>query len=176
MQALLVIDMQTAYLRGETVRLDLDGVISRINHAASCMRARGGKVVFIRHNNEEAALGSAGWQVDSALVVEPGDSYVNKEACDSFSGTTLAEVLSACGASTLYMCGMATEFCVDTTVRAALSRGFDVVALSDAHTTGDRPHLTASQIVAHHNWTWENIAAPARRKIHVLTVADAFAA
>lgn len=176
MQALLVIDMQHAFLRGATVRHDLDGVLARINHAAHCMRESGGKVIFIRHNDSEAVIGSPGWQVDAGLTTVPGDVFVDKTACDAFAATTLFDELAALGVKTLFISGMATEFCVDTTVRAALSRGFDVVALADAHTTGDRPHLTAAQIIAHHNWTWENLAAPAARQLRVATVASEFAA
>jgi hypothetical protein len=47
--------------------------------------------------------------------------------------------------------------------------------LSDAHTTGDTPHLSAGQIVAHHNWVWTHLAVPAERTLKVLTVAQAFA-
>ena len=52
---------------------------------------------------------------------------------------------------------MQTEFCVDTTVRAASSRGFDVVLVADGHTTGDTA-LSAAQIIAHHNATLANLA------------------
>lgn len=57
-------------------------------------------------------------------------------------------------------------------MRAALSLGFDVIALSDAHTTGDRPHLSAERIIEHHNWVWANLAAPQGSKLTVQTVQD----
>ena len=175
MNTLLVIDMQNAWLNGDTPRLDKDGVIARINHAALSMRERGGQVIFILLNNEEAAIGSPGWQLDAGLVVVPGDVMVEKTACDSFVDTKLLEQLAAFGTRTLFICGSATELCVDTTLRASLSQGFDVVALADAHTTGDRPHLKAAQIIEHHNWTWGELAAPFGRQIHVRTVEQAFA-
>jgi len=97
MNTLLVIDMQNAWLNGDTPRLDKDGVIARINHAALSMRERGGQVIFILHNNEEAAIGSPGWQLDAGLVVVPGDVMVEKTACDSFVDTKLLEQLAAFG-------------------------------------------------------------------------------
>ncbi|BCQ42632.1 hypothetical protein ERHA55_01590 [Erwinia rhapontici] len=48
---------------------------------------------------------------------------------------------------------MKTEYCVDTTCRAAADRGFEVVLVSDAHSTTDNAVLTAEQIIAHHNAT-----------------------
>ncbi len=174
MHTLLIIDMQNAWLNADVARFDKDGVIARINLAADATRQRGGQVIFIRHVSDEAPLGSDGWQIVPSLLVADADRMIDKRACDSFVDTDLLEALTDAGASTLHICGMATEFCVDSTLRAALSHGFDVVALADAHTSGDRPHLSAAKIVEHHNWTWENLAVQSGRQIRVRTVAQAF--
>lgn len=176
MKTLLIVDMQTAWLNDSNQRHDKDGVIARINHAAQSVRAQGGQVVFVRHSNDEAGIGSPEWQVDSRLHQHPSDAVVDKLACDSFSGTSLLAQLRTFATSTLYICGLASEFCVDSTVRSAASQGFDVVALSDAHTTGDRDHLPAASIVAHHNWVWANLAAPHGVSVSVQTVHQAFPA
>lgn len=175
MNTLLVIDMQHGLLNGDTARNDKDGVIARINHAAQSTRRRGGQVIFIQHADEEVPSGSAEWELDAGLLVEPADLMFEKTACDSFADTGLLAQLNATGTHTVLICGLATEFCVDTTLRAAASHGFDVLALADAHTTGDRPHLSAAQIIEHHNWVWTHMAAPAGRSIQVRTVAQAFA-
>jgi nicotinamidase-related amidase len=174
MDALLVVDMQNAWLNSGISRLDRDGVIRRINHAARCMRQRGGKVIFIRHCDDDAQIGTPEWHVDSDLAVDALDLLIDKTACDAFANTDLLMELMGNGANKLFICGLATEFCVDTTLRAALSHGFDVVGLSDAHTTGDRPHLSAAQVIEHHNWVWANLAAPLGRQIQVCTVDEAF--
>ncbi|MDK2123849.1 cysteine hydrolase family protein [Parachitinimonas caeni] len=175
MDTLLVIDMQNVWLNGDTRRHDKAGIIARINFAANQIRQKGGKVVFVRHCDAEAVPGSEGWQIDADLVVAEGDTFIEKTACDSFADTLLKPVLTQQGTRNLYICGLATEFCVDTTLRAALSHGFDVIALADAHTTGDRPHLTAEQIIAHHNWVWTHMAVPQGRRIQVQAVEQVFA-
>lgn len=48
--------------------------------------------------------------------------------------------------SHVVICGLQTEFCVDTTVRQALPLGYD------AHSTTDGA-LRAEQVIAHHNRT-----------------------
>lgn len=53
----------------------------------------------------------------------------------------------------LVIVGMKTEYCVDTTCRAAADLGFEVVLVSDAHSTTDSAVLNATQIIAHHNAT-----------------------
>jgi nicotinamidase-related amidase len=69
----------------------------------------------------------------------------------------LHEALQIRGIDTLVVCGMQSDFCVDSTVRRALGLGYPVVLVSDAHTTMDNGVLTATQIVAHHNQTLSNL-------------------
>jgi nicotinamidase-related amidase len=176
MNTLLIVDMQNAWLNRETPRLDKAGVIARINHAAQRTRAQGGKVIFVQHCDESSIEGSEDWQIDADLIVLEGDGKVNKTACDSFAETSLQTQLKACDTTTLIVCGLATEFCLDTTIRAAPSLGFNVVVLSDAHTTGDRPHMKASAIVEHHNWVWANMSVPGGRTLMVETTAQVFPA
>jgi nicotinamidase-related amidase len=174
-KTLIVIDMQNAWLANAARPcFDTAAVVERINHAAACVRAEGGRVVFVQHANEEAAVGSDAWKVIPSLKVLPGDATVQKRACDSFADTTLAQELAVNGSDPLYICGFATEFCHDTTVRAAASRGMNVIVLSDAHTTSNRPHLNAEAIIAHHNWVWANMAVPANSTLAVNTTAQAF--
>ena len=53
----------------------------------------------------------------------------------------------------LTICGMQSDFCVDTTTRWAMALGYPVVLVSDAHTTEANAHLSARQIIQHHNDT-----------------------
>lgn len=151
---------------------DSDGVTSRIRDAADHVRRQGGRIIFVQHADQDAPAGSGAWQIVPGLPLKTGDIKLDKTSCDAFAATSLAEQLA--GTRTLYVSGFATEFCVDTTIRAAASRGFQVVALADAHTTSDRPHLDAKAIIAHHNWIWAGMAVPAGSGISVRTAAEAF--
>lgn len=175
MEKLLVIDMQNAWLNNSAnPQFDTAGVAARINHAAAAVRARGGAVVHIQHANEEAIEDTPAWDILAAVDVAPDDLKVRKRACDSFAGTGLDQVLGLAPGDTLYVCGFATEFCVDTTVRAAASRPLNVIALADAHTTSNRPHVDAPTIIAHHNWVWTNMAVPAGSSLKVMPTLEAF--
>lgn len=66
-------------------------------------------------------------------------------------------VLSNHGIQQLIICGYATEFCIDTTVRSAAAHGYNIVLASDAHTTHDKDHLSAHIIRDHHNRTLSSI-------------------
>jgi nicotinamidase-related amidase len=117
---LLVIDMQNAWLNAGVARFDRDGVIQRINLAARHIRAQGGSVIFIHHCNADAVSGTPEWELDGALEVAPNDRALDKTACDSFADTELLQVLQESHTRTVFIAGLATEFCVDTTLRAAV--------------------------------------------------------
>ena len=76
------------------------------------------------------------------------------------SCTPRSTTCCADGIDRLIITGCATDYCVDTTVRSALARGWPTIVPSDGHTTVDRPHLSATQIIAHHNAIWADFLAP----------------
>jgi nicotinamidase-related amidase len=168
MKALLVIDMQVGLFEGEPPRHDAEGVIQRINKLAKAVRATGGIVIFIQHeDNGGLRRGTNGWEILPALERTDTDLLVCKWACDSFYETELADLLDKHGVQQLIVTGCATDFCVDTTIRSAASRNYEVLVVADGHTTKDRTHLDAITIIKHHNWMWENLILP-RSSIKVL--------
>jgi nicotinamidase-related amidase len=162
-QALIIVDMQRGSFTPPTARHDTEGLVARLNDLAARVRRAGGVVVFIQHEGPEDDPHhptKPGFQVLSELRIEPGDRRVLKTACDAFLSTSLAEELAAAGIRDLIVTGCATEYCVDTTVRSALGRGYRVVVPRDGHTTADRPHLSAVKIIEHHNVTWADFISP----------------
>lgn len=168
MKALLVVDMQVGLFEGGSPRYDAEGVIQRINKIAKVVRATGGVVIFIQHeDNGGLKRGTEGWEILPMLERVDTDLLMHKQACDSFYETNLPDLLEQYGAQELIITGCATDFCVDTTIRAAASRNYDVVVVEDAHTTKDRPHLDAKSIIRHHNWMWKSLILP-RNEVKVL--------
>jgi nicotinamidase-related amidase len=82
-----------------------------------------------------------------------------KRRCSAFHGTELEVELKAAGVSHLIICGMQTETCVDSAVRAAVERGYRVTLVADGHTTGDTAVLEARRIIEHHNRTLAGLFA-----------------
>jgi len=162
-QVLLIIDVQEGLFQGPPSPYDAENILGRINDLSFRARAAGVPVIFVQHSGTaEDGLepGSPGWQLHRELKRDAGDIVIQKTACDAFYGTQLGETLKRVAARKIIACGYATEFCVETTVRRAASEKFDVILASDAHTTKDRPILSARQIIAHHNWTLTNLIQP----------------
>jgi nicotinamidase-related amidase len=167
MKALLIIDMQVGCFAGEPPRFDQHGTIRRINALAQAIRTAG-LVVFVQHTDTESyARESEAWQLLPSLHREARDAVVEKSACDSFLETKLGALLAERSVTELVIAGCATDFCVDTTVRAAAAHGFHVTVPSDGHTTRDRPHLSATHVIAHHNYLWADLILPRRQKVRV---------
>ena len=82
--------------------------------------------------------GSESWKLQKDLFIDDIDFKVRKTTPDSFLRTNLEEILTSVGAMNLIICGYASEFCVDTSVRRAAALGYNVQIISDAHTTHDK--------------------------------------
>lgn len=153
--ALLVVDVQRALSQGEYAAHDVDAVITRINSLSARARAAGAAVILVQHEEDEGPMlrGADGWQLAEALVTQATDLHVYKKGSDAFHQTPLHALLQSLGVTRLVVCGMQSDFCVDSTVRRALALGYPVELVQDAHTTLDNGVLSAGQIAHHHNTT-----------------------
>lgn len=152
--ALLVIDMQNDFCdekgflareRGYDVSA-CKGVAARIGALAAAARSAGMPVVFIRslydfkylsepHRVKRGVEGccmEGSWGVDYFVIApEAGDPVVTKHSFSGFFGTDLDEMLRARGVRTLVVTGVATNVCVDSTLRDGFFRGYYIVLVED---------------------------------------------
>ena len=92
-----------------------------------------------------------------------GESVTVKRHCNAFQNTDFDQTLKRADIDHLIVCGMQSEYCVDTAVRAAVERGYKVTLVSDAHTTFDTKALSGADIVAHHNTTLDGSFATLKK-------------
>lgn len=174
MDALLIIDMQNSSFT-QVERYDAVGTIRRINDLGIAVRESGGAVVFVQHSGTEEnghLPGTEGWEILNSLRVEESDIIVHKTTCDSFYKTSLESILDKGNFDRIAIAGCATEFCVDSTVRSALSHEHSLVIPSDCHTTADRTGLSAAEVIDYHNWIWSNLIPPESVSIEVVSSAE----
>jgi nicotinamidase-related amidase len=169
---IIIVDMQVGLLNGEP-KYDLPRVIDRINLLTAMVRRRAGKVIWIRHCGKRGDCfepRTPGWAFLPELIREDKDIVIEKTLNDPFAGTALEETLDRIPSDRMVVTGWATDFCVDATVRSAVSRDHNVVVVADGHTLNDRPHLKASAIIEHHNWVWSGLLT--NRSIRIATAAQ----
>jgi nicotinamidase-related amidase len=157
--AVLVIDVQSILCTGDLKAFESERVIDRINAVTRKARENAVPVLIIQHETVGGPMDhdTDGWRLASGLEARPTDTYVRKRATDAFHNTELQAHLLARGVKDLVICGLQSDFCVDTTTRRALALGYPVSLVADGHSTVDNPVLSAAQITAHHNVTLANI-------------------
>lgn len=174
MKVLLIIDMQIGSFKPYTLRYDTLGVIERINKLSQCFRVNNYKVIFVQHDGTKENIflpNTSDWELLPELVSSPTDDIVSKSANDAFYNTNLHYLLAKSNITELFVTGCATDFCIDATVKSAVSRDYEVTVVEDAHTTADRPHLTAPKVIEHYNWMWSEMT-PTNSKIQVIRTKD----
>lgn len=165
--ALLVIDVQNGVV---SAAHDRDAVVAVIASLVDRARAAGTDVVWVQHNDAGLVAGSEEWAYVPELVRRDSEPLVQKQYGDSFEETELESVLAARGVGRVVVAGAQTDVCIRSTLHGALTRGYDVTLVTDAHTTEDLTSFGApppAQVIAHTNLYWKFHEAPGREALAI---------
>lgn len=153
--ALLVIDVQVGMFEGpEGPVYDAERVLEKIAGLIHGAREAGTPVIYVQHSEDSGGIlerGTPLWEIHPDIAPLPDETIVEKRTPDSFHDTTLQRELNSRELNRLVLTGAQTECCVDATCRRAFSPGYDVILVEDAHNTWDTEHVSAEQLIAHHN-------------------------
>ena len=76
--------------------------------------------------------GSRDHEILDELKPRPGELVINKTTIGAFASTGIDSLLRALGRDQLYLLGVSTNMCVETTAREAADRGYQVTLVEDA--------------------------------------------
>lgn len=151
--ALLIIDMQNAFINkeGSLSKMGLDTsrtstVIDPIKELKKEFKAQNRPVIYIQHTHRvdktdggmivkvfppimdlgHCMEGTWDGEIIDELKPEKDDYIVKKHRFSAFYNTQLEEVLRGLGIETLVVSGIATNVCVESTVRDAFYRDYNV--------------------------------------------------
>jgi nicotinamidase-related amidase len=143
--ALVLIDLEHAIVAMKLAPYTSAEVVSRAARLADAFRKKGGTVVYVRVLVTEMAqlpvdepLMSGGTPPPNASELVPeagvqaGDLIVTKRQWGAFYGADLEQHLRRRGIRTIVIGGIATNFGVESTARAAFDHGYEVVFAEDA--------------------------------------------
>ncbi|GIP31765.1 cysteine hydrolase family protein [Paenibacillus sp. J2TS4] len=153
-KALIIIDVQLEMFNESNPVFQGDLLLEKINNLISRARGLEMPIIYIQHSERPGTpleKGKPGWVIHPSVKPEANDTVIEKTTPDSFYNTRLKEELDLRGITELIMTGIQSEVCVDTTCRRAFSQGYKVTLVSDAHSTWNTNHLSAEQIINHHN-------------------------
>ncbi len=153
--ALIIIDVQNGLFTIKDFPIHQEDVlIKNLQFLMKKARKSNVQIFYIQHNDPKGKrleTGTENWKIRSEITPRSEDIVIQKYNSDSFMNTSLDEELNRRGITRLVIAGLATPMCIDTTVRSAVSHGYKVILIQDAHSTIDSEVLKASQIIAHHN-------------------------
>jgi ureidoacrylate peracid hydrolase len=179
--ALVVIDVQNDFCAPEGslphgYGLDLqyvDAMVPRLLRLIESARAAGMPVIFVRtvhdeSNDTPAWLGRLGAGADGGrtgvtcrtgswgaeffrVAPRPGDHVVTKHRFSAFVGTNLSITLTSLGVDSVLFTGVATEVCVESSLRDGLFHDFYVTLVEDcAATYSAAAHEASAHVVGGH--------------------------
>ncbi|GGY53518.1 cysteine hydrolase [Streptomyces anulatus] len=140
--ALLVVDVQSAFVAGEAAVPDATRLLDRVTKLIGRAREAGALVVHLQNDGpagEPDEPGTPGWELHLPVRTGPAETVIRKSEDDGFEGTSLEAELTAAGVRALAVCGVMSEMCVLATARRALELDYRVVLPHDAHATYDIP-------------------------------------
>jgi len=85
--------------------------------------------LFVEFKNH---LGSREHEIVDELKPRPGEHVLRKTSIGAFASTHIDSLLRALGCEQIYMTGVSTNMCVETTAREAADRGYGVTLVEDA--------------------------------------------
>jgi ureidoacrylate peracid hydrolase len=176
----LVIDMQNdfcdengAYHRNDPLTFPVRGMkamIFRLQHFLAEARKNGTAILYVKYLvddqgrdvglhaktprpfllKEGLRRNTWGGEIVEALKPFPGDFIIEKSRYSAFYNTKLETVLRALRAETLFLTGVATHVCVESTIRDAYFRDYPSVLVEDCcQAWNEESHLAAVRNVLH---------------------------
>lgn len=175
--ALVVVDVQNDFCHPEALcakaGCDISAcpeMIENVRELIDAARQAGVFIVYIQSNYDAPALSPtlAEWQIARrghiGLCMEgdfgmefsdgispkedaPNEVIVNKHRFSAFQGTQLDLILRSNGIKTLVMSGIATDGCVESTLRDGFTRDYNIVSAKEAAATYSVESHEASQAV-----------------------------
>ncbi len=147
--ALLLIDFQAGIVQLPLEPRSGAEATAAAARLADAFRSVGSPVIYVRVKLDELRAWPADLATHDPAQVPPpeasdlvpeagfrdGDTLVTKRQWGAFAGTDLDATLSGRGVRTLVIGGITTNFGVESTARAALDLGYDLVFAEDAMTS-----------------------------------------
>lgn len=131
--ALLVIDIQNAYLSGMAQR-EKEAAMLNINYYIQLFRSHGYPIIRVYHYSEQFGpeQGTDQFEFPSSILIKLDDPKVIKTYPDGFNKTDLNKVLKEKECNTVFLCGLSAVGCVLATWIGAQNNDYKAFLIKDA--------------------------------------------
>ncbi|MEK5040266.1 cysteine hydrolase family protein [Sporosarcina sp. FSL K6-3457] len=134
--ALVIIDVQKAFVDNKWGERNNPQAEDNISKLLTLWREKGWKVIHIQHMSDNPSSSfypkNEGFAIKELVAPVDEEIVITKKVNSSFIGTNLERVLQENGITTVVIAGLTTPHCVSTTTRMSGNLGFDTYLISDA--------------------------------------------
>ncbi|MEN3008026.1 isochorismatase family protein [Pseudothermotoga sp.] len=155
--ALIIVDIQKYFCHpsGRAYLPGVEKILSNLQALMETFRRKSFPIVFTIHVSNSQRM-KDWWnddlephEAEPCLSLE-GAIKIEKDTYDAFYNTKLEDVLRSYGVNQVFITGVRTHLCVETTARSAFVRNFDVVVVYDAcYEREDWHHFSSLKNLAH---------------------------
>ncbi|MHA2202716.1 MAG: cysteine hydrolase family protein [Candidatus Hodarchaeales archaeon] len=143
--ALIVVDVQIGLFQRKTPIFKEQMILENINRLEGYARSINIPIIYIQHSNKSTLVeGADEWQLHPRLQKEHNDLLIHKRYPNTFKETNFKQELEARNIKQLIIVGTLTDNCVSATCIGGKELGYEVILVTDAHSTFSEP---APQII-----------------------------
>ena len=150
--AFVIIDVQNILVE---TGFETEKLIEKITYLQDQARSKNIEIIYVQHIENPEAQTSEDWQLSALLNRKPDEKVFQKRYNSMFKETGLKEYLDQQGIEQLVLCGMQTEYCVDTSVKVGFEYGYKLVIPEGAVTTFDGEDIPAETLNEFYENIWE---------------------
>ena len=150
--AFIIIDVQNILVE---TGFQTESLLEKISYLQSQARGKNIEIIYVQHIENSEAQTSEDWQLSPLLKRQANEKVFQKRYNSMFKETGLKEYLVQQGIEQLVLCGMQTEYCVDTSVKVAFEYGYQLVIPEGAVTTFDGDDIPAETLNEFYENIWE---------------------
>ena len=150
--AFIIIDVQNIIVE---TGFQTESLLEKISYLQNQARSKNIEIIYVQHIESPEAQTSEDWQLSPLLNRQENEKVFQKRYNSIFKETGLKEYLDQQGIEQLVLCGMQTEYCVDTSVKVAFEYGYQLVIPEGAVTTFDGEDIPAETLNEFYENIWE---------------------
>ena len=150
--AFIIIDVQNILVE---TGFETEKLLEKITYLQDQARSKNIEIIYVQHIENPEAQTSEDWQLSALLNRKPDEKVFQKRYNSMFKETGLKEYLDQQGIEQLVLCGMQTEYCVDTSVKVGFEYGYQLIIPEGAVTTFDGEDIPAETLNEFYENIWE---------------------
>lgn len=134
--ALIIIDVQQAFLHSEWGERNNPEAEKNIAKLLKTWREKEALVIYIQHTSDSPESlfhpSNSGFTIQDTVKPRKSELIITKNVNSAFIGTNLQSILESKEIKTVIITGLTTPHCVSTTTRMSGNLGFHTYLISDA--------------------------------------------